>query len=436
MRIHDVLRPETMLELTLAAGPWDARTVERVRVVGDLAEIANGRRGELAVLTRRASRLAAGRRALLDLLESAGRRELAAVALYGLATTSPAAIDGASRARVALLSIPAGRDPAELALALERVLRRDPDAVLRRLLAAQSAIEYARPAGTEAVLQAAGAALDADVRFATAAPAASPAEAVEAGGRRIGYVWADGEDAAVRIACRLCADAIARAGPPASPGPVGDEPDGVLQTVVIEPAAGDADLVMLEALRLAERYRWRASRAGTAVVLVGHGDPAGLLLERVAEQLPGAEVLCGVSREHSVDRSAAAATEARVAVERARSTGAVNRPVTFDGTDAGRLAREAAVSEAGRAAAATLLAPLERLDGDRAAQAVRTLRVYLDNWGSLQRSGRVLHLHPNAVAHRMRRIRALLPADLDDPEQRVSLQIACRAWEAGRQQEP
>jgi PucR C-terminal helix-turn-helix domain len=435
VRIHDVLRPETMLELTLAAGPWDARTVERVRVVGDLAEIANGRRGELAVLTRRASRLAAGRRALLDLLESAGRREHAAVALYGLATTSPAAIDGASRARVALLAIPAGRDPAELALAVERVLRRDPDAVLRRLLAAQSAIEYARPAGTEAVLQAAGAALDADVRFATVAPAAARAEAVEAGGRRIGYVWADREDAAVGIACRLCADAIVRAGAPAVPE-VGDEPNGVLRTVVVEPAAGDADLVMLEALRLAERYRWRASRAGTVVVLVGNGDPAGLLLERVAERLPEAEVLCGVSREHSAHRSAAAATEARVAVERARSTGAVNRPVTFDGTDAGRLAREAAASEAGRAAAATLLAPLEGLDDERAAQAVRTLRVYLDNWGSLQRSGRVLHLHPNAVAQRMRRIRALLPADLDDPEQRVSLQIACRAWEAGLQQEP
>jgi DNA-binding PucR family transcriptional regulator len=59
---------------------------------------------------------------------------------------------------------------------------------------------------------------------------------------------------------------------------------------------------------------------------------------------------------------------------------------------------------------------------------VETLRVYLDCWGSLARSGAVLHLHPNAVAHRMKRIRTLLPADLEDPEQRLAVQIACRVW--------
>jgi DNA-binding PucR family transcriptional regulator len=31
----------------------------------------------------------------------------------------------------------------------------------------------------------------------------------------------------------------------------------------------------------------------------------------------------------------------------------------------------------------------------------------------------------------MKRIRALLPADLDDPDQRLALQIACRAWAGG-----
>ena len=78
-----------------------------------------------------------------------------------------------------------------------------------------------------------------------------------------------------------------------------------------------------------------------------------------------------------------------------------------------------------------MLAPLAQLGGAKAATAIETLQVYLDCWGSLSRSGAVLHLHPNAVAHRIKRIRALLPADLDDPDQRLALQIACRAWSGG-----
>ena len=45
------------------------------------------------------------------------------------------------------------------------MLHADPDAVLRRLIAAVAAIEHAEPDGPEAILVAASAALDADVRL-------------------------------------------------------------------------------------------------------------------------------------------------------------------------------------------------------------------------------------------------------------------------------
>jgi DNA-binding PucR family transcriptional regulator len=76
-----------------------------------------------------------------------------------------------------------------------------------------------------------------------------------------------------------------------------------------------------------------------------------------------------------------------------------------------------------------LLAPLSDLPGERAETAVRTLQIYLDERGSLQRSGERLHLHKNAVAYRMKRIREQLAGvDLDDPDRRLELQLACRAW--------
>src|SRR4029077_13325234 len=102
-------------------------------------------------------------------------------------------IGAASGARVALLAIGVGEDPAALAFALETVLRADSDAVLRRLTSAVAAIEHAEPNGTEAILVAASATLDAEIRF------------------RNGVASADRDDTATRIGCTLVADAVARA---------------------------------------------------------------------------------------------------------------------------------------------------------------------------------------------------------------------------------
>lgn len=396
VRLDDVLRKDPRLDLTLVAGPWDARTVEGVSLADETARVAQARRGEVVVLTRRASRSASGR-GLTELLGIAGERELAALALYGRATTSQAVIAAASGARVALLAIGLGEDPAALVATLEQVLRADADAVLLRLAAAAAAIEHAEPEGAEAILVAASAALDAQVSV------------------RDGIVVADRQDTAVRIGCRLVADALARTGASADPPAVGSV------VVVLEPLGRDGgDLVMLAALRAARAAGWHAAREGAAVRLRGDGDGARVAAA-VIERLP-VRVVCGVGRD---------AGEARTALARARASGVWDVAFPFDAADPDGLVLELAGSPAGQAAAAGLLAPLAKLGGSRAATAIETLRVYLDCWGSLARSGAILHLHPNAVAHRMKRIRALLPADLDDPDQRLALQIACRAWSGG-----
>jgi len=396
VRLDDVLRKDPGLDLTLVAGPWDARTVEGVSLVDETARVGEARRGELVLLTRRASRSASGR-GLIDLLGIAGERELAGLALYGRATTSQAVIGAASGARVALLAIGIGEDPAALVATLDEVLRADADAVLLRLAAAATAIEHAEPEGGEAILIAASAALGAQVSV------------------RDGLVVADRKDTAIRIGCRLVADALARAGAQAEPPAEGSV------VVHLEPVGRDGgDLVMLEALRVARTAGWHAAREDASVRLRGDGDGARVAAA-VIERLP-VPVVCGVGRD---------AGEARAALARARASGAWDVPFPFDAADPDGLVRELAGSPAGQASAAGLLAPLVKLGDAKAATAIETLRVYLDCWGSLSRSGAALHLHPNAVAHRMKRIRALLAADLDDPGQRLALQIACRAWSGG-----
>lgn len=70
---------------------------------------------------------------------------------------------------------------------------------------------------------------------------------------------------------------------------------------------------------------------------------------------------------------------------------------------------------------------VERLGPKRMETAVRTLKTYLDEQCSIVRTARALHLHRNAVSYRLQRIFELLEVDPSDPDQRLALQLACRA---------
>jgi len=66
------------------------------------------------------------------------------------------------------------------------------------------------------------------------------------------------------------------------------------------------------------------------------------------------------------------------------------------------------------------------------AAAGRTLGAYLDSESSLAATAAVLGVHRNTVAQRVARIERLLGVSLSDPEQRLALQLACRAVQLGR----
>ncbi|MGD9526484.1 PucR family transcriptional regulator [Pseudonocardia sp.] len=72
-------------------------------------------------------------------------------------------------------------------------------------------------------------------------------------------------------------------------------------------------------------------------------------------------------------------------------------------------------------------------DGRFGGQLVETLYAYLTTGGSPQEAGRLLHLHPSSVKYRMRVIRELLGARLEDPAQRFDLELAVRLHLAARE---
>jgi hypothetical protein len=74
-------------------------------------------------------------------------------------------------------------------------------------------------------------------------------------------------------------------------------------------------------------------------------------------------------------------------------------------------------------AAESLLAPLREGGGEL----LSTLAAYLDHESGIAATAAALGLHRNTVAVRIRRVQELLGIDMNDPEARLALHLACRA---------
>jgi hypothetical protein len=70
-----------------------------------------------------------------------------------------------------------------------------------------------------------------------------------------------------------------------------------------------------------------------------------------------------------------------------------------------------------------LLAPLDRHDAERGTDYVATLAAYLEEFGDVARAAARLHLHPNSMRYRLRRLAEIARFDLADSDLRVALQL-------------
>jgi sugar diacid utilization regulator len=214
------------------------------------------------------------------------------------------------------------------------------------------------------------------------------------------------------------------------------EPDEVQRFELLE-AAGQAALQAAAATG----GTWYLSRIARAIVLVrvttsNPGPQAGARVARSAERaleaiggrLPALRFRAGVGAPHEGPTGLrASAAEARGALLAARAALKPAGVAAHDAVGVRRMLMEWYASDTARASVRDQLAPLEKLGPARADTAIRTLAAYLDEQGSIIRTAQKLHLHRNAVANRLRGITELLEMDLDDPDQRLALQLACRA---------
>ncbi|RCG29774.1 PucR family transcriptional regulator [Sphaerisporangium album] len=414
-------------------------------------------------------------------LRVAGERGLAALVVQGLSGTSPPIVELARKARVALLAGAPGQTLSDLVFGLREVVRSDPGVLLRRTREAVERLGAVEGAGEDVILRAASAAVGVAYDVAgVAGPAGTPgavsaatpdsgavstvastsgavsaatSAVIRVDGRADGYVrWAEEDPAAAIVAGVVAAmlgrvRAAARAAEAARSAallallraPAKDLPAATRRARVAGvPVEGWHVAVFTRAAPAA----FAGADLGGSVlttpwqdgVLTVHTrderpprgeDPLDTAL--IAKVLPPDAVAGLGTCQRGPEGLRRTAAQARTAAARARP----GEAEAFDRLGVHAVLAELTGSDSAVMAARDMLGPLDRL-GALAPHAVPTLKAYLDAWGSRTKAAAVLNLHPNAVAHRVRRIAEVLDLDLSDPQTRFALQLACHVLtEAG-----
>jgi sugar diacid utilization regulator len=158
---------------------------------------------------------------------------------------------------------------------------------------------------------------------------------------------------------------------------------------------------------------------------------ADTCLARLAELFPDTRALIGIGGPcRSPGEITRSYQEAHRTLETLRRLGRAGAVTAFADLGIHRLLLQVPDLAELRAFADDVLGTLTRADRDRHADYLTTLACYLRENGSPQRAARFLHVHPNTVAYRVKRIEELTGLSLDSYQDRLSTQVALEILDA------
>jgi sugar diacid utilization regulator len=170
-------------------------------------------------------------------------------------------------------------------------------------------------------------------------------------------------------------------------------------------------------------------RGGEVIALYPVAQPSGVDSVKaecieLATALAADGISIGTSGWHAgVEAIATGYEEARAAERLAEGTGSSGRALTFDEVLIDHIVRSSPLIE--RALDDTLH-PLVEYDRVRRTELIPTLRAYVDAGFNVTRSAAVLHVHPNSVVYRLRRIKELTGRDVHDPNELLVLVLSMK----------
>jgi hypothetical protein len=487
--LRDLLAgPDLNMLTVLTSSPQ--RTVSSIRVIDKLTDLRSVPRDSFVVVLASASSQARGH--LFDIaMRDATASGVGAILLNGIDATAveSTAVRIANRHAVSLLLAPVSVEPTRLIVSVSEALAGDTTAALARIDAARRLITAAEMRSHD---RKAGILLAASDALGVPVMARQPAHVLVDGSVDTFITAEVSSEArgswvvAARTVTTLTADAYARVisderrtelAPLADRGrllgelllapdservqlvsharTVGLPVDGWHQVLRFELSSSldsgstvSADQVdaisisMLHAVRSEIDAKWHSTRIGGEPLLVHSvdADPgpssartaqyaATTALAAARKRFPGIVVRCGIGAVHrQAEGLRTSATDAKAALAVTRQARPQRDIVAIDALGLNRMLVEWYASDNTRASVDDLLAPLVDLGPAASEEAIRTLQAYLDHQNSPARAAEVLRVHRQTVHYRLNKITKQLGVDLADPEQRLALQLACRAW--------
>jgi sugar diacid utilization regulator len=158
---------------------------------------------------------------------------------------------------------------------------------------------------------------------------------------------------------------------------------------------------------------------------------AGTCLARLAELFPEIRAIIGIGGPcHDPREITRSYQEAHRTLETLRRLGRAGTVTAFADLGIHRLLLQVPDLAELRSFADDVLGALTRADRDRHADYLTTLACYLRENNSPQRAARYLHVHPNTVAYRVKRIEEITGLSLDSYRDRLSTQVALEILDA------
>ena len=163
----------------------------------------------------------------------------------------------------------------------------------------------------------------------------------------------------------------------------------------------------------------------TADQMISLTERLGRAVGLVADRTPRLQIHGGLGRSYQgLNGLQASLSEAKEASVVAQAAGGRSGVQHIDALGVRRILLGWYASESFAAFAASLLEPVTEHDGD--GQLLATLETYLDSESSATLTAAALGVHRNTVINRVERLRTLLTVNLEEPEERLAVQLACR----------
>ncbi|MBO0776557.1 MAG: helix-turn-helix domain-containing protein, partial [Actinobacteria bacterium] len=180
-----------------------------------------------------------------------------------------------------------------------------------------------------------------------------------------------------------------------------------------------------------------AGAAGQRSSGLGPRQLAETCLARLAELFPDTKVLAGIGGVCREAREIAQSyEEAHRTIETLRRMGRAGTVTAFGDLGIHRLLLQVPDLAELRSFADDVLGRLGRGDRERRSEYLTTLACYLRENGSPQRAARFLHVHPNTVAYRVKRIEEISGLSLSSYTDRLTAQVALEIIDALGDDEP